>query len=73
MNAIIQLDVPEWQIGQEVTVYFPDTMQKRGVCELLKEQEAVPPHHKCIGECYSLIQEKGTKFCPWCGKPVKWE
>ena len=39
MNAIIHLDVPEWQIGQEVTVYFPDTMQKKGTCELMKEQE----------------------------------
>ena len=33
MKAIIHLDVPEWQIGQEVTVYFPDTMQKKGTCE----------------------------------------
>ncbi|MBP5423938.1 MAG: hypothetical protein J6Y78_16010 [Paludibacteraceae bacterium] len=33
MKAIIKLDVPEWQIGQEVSVYFPDTMMKRGICE----------------------------------------
>ncbi|MBO7662411.1 MAG: hypothetical protein J6U01_03485 [Clostridia bacterium] len=33
MKAVIHLDVPEWQIGQEVTVYFPDTMQKNGTCE----------------------------------------
>ena len=39
MNAVIRLDVPDWQIGQPVTVYFKDTMQKHGVCELLKEQE----------------------------------
>lgn len=32
MKAIIHLDVPDWQIGQPVTVYFPDTMQKKGVC-----------------------------------------
>lgn len=38
-DAVIYLDVPEWQIGQDVTVYFPDTMQKKGTCELLKEQE----------------------------------
>lgn len=73
MQAVIKLDVPEWQIGQPVTVYFPDTMQKQGVCELPKEQEAVPRHHKCIGDCYSLINEEGTKFCPWCGRSVKWE
>lgn len=41
MKAIIQLDVPDWQIGQNVTVYFPDTMVKHAKCELLKEQEDV--------------------------------
>ena len=45
MNAVIYLDVPDWQIGQDVTVYFPDTMIKHGKCELLKEQEAKPPIH----------------------------
>lgn len=40
MKAVIQLDVPDWQIGQDVTVYFPDTMMKHAKCELLKEQEA---------------------------------
>ena len=43
MKAVIELDVPEWQIGQDVSVYFPDTMVKHGKCELLKEQEAVMP------------------------------
>ena len=32
MKAIIELDVPGFQIGQEVTVYFKDTMQIKGVC-----------------------------------------
>ena len=36
MKAIIKLDVPEWQIGRDVTVYFPDTMLKHGVCEAVK-------------------------------------
>ena len=39
MKAQITLDVPEWQIGQNVTVYFPDTMIKHGKCELPKEKE----------------------------------
>ena len=47
MKAAIILDVPEWQIGQKVMVYFPDTMQKEGVCE------SVPLHKKHI---YSLIR-----------------
>ena len=41
MKAIIELDVPDWQIGQEVAVYFPDTMQKKAVCE--KKPEAIQP------------------------------
>ena len=34
MKAYIEIDVPEWQIGQEVSVYFPDTMHKKAVCKL---------------------------------------
>lgn len=33
MKAVIKLDVPDFQIGQEVTVYFKDTMTKKGICE----------------------------------------
>lgn len=36
MKAIIKLDVPEWQIGQEVRIYFPDTMVKYAKCEAVK-------------------------------------
>lgn len=41
MKAIIRLDVPDWQIGQNVSVYFPDTMLKKAVCE--KEEGPVAP------------------------------
>lgn len=34
MKAIIRLDVPDWQIGQEVSIYFPDTMSVKGIVEL---------------------------------------
>ena len=37
MKAIIKVDVPEFQIGQEVTIYYRDTMCIKGVCE--KEEE----------------------------------
>lgn len=33
MKAVIRLDVPEWQIGQEVMMIFKDTMEKHGKCE----------------------------------------
>lgn len=40
MKAIIKLDdVPEWQIGKTVYIYFPDSMQKIGKCEAVKERE----------------------------------
>ncbi len=31
MKALIEIDVPEWQIGKTVDIYFPDTMHKRGI------------------------------------------
>ena len=33
MNAVIRLDVPDFQIGEPVSVYFKDTMLKKSVCE----------------------------------------
>ena len=39
--------------------------------DLLKEQVEVEPHHKCIGETYSLITESHVVYCPWCGKKIK--
>ena len=33
MKALIRVDVPEWQIGQEAHIIFRDTMEKHGVCE----------------------------------------
>ena len=30
MKAIIELDIPEYQIGQEVSIYFKDTMSIKG-------------------------------------------
>jgi len=81
MKAVIELDVPEWQIGQDVSVYFPDTMLKHGKCELLKEQEAVEPisyhydgtifKYECR-KCRTKVF-KGDLFCRHCGRPVLWE
>lgn len=33
MKAKIEIDVPEFQIGNEVNVYFKDSMCKKGICE----------------------------------------
>lgn len=89
MKAVIKLDVPEWQIGQDVSVYFPDTMLKHGKCEPLKEQEPIllENQHKPYGistnanspwisrcpKCGKKVEGKQTRFCKYCGQAVKWE
>ena len=55
MNAVIKLDVPEYQIGQEVTVYFKDTMIKRSVCE---EDPVV-----VCKECRNKAEQLGFLYC----------
>jgi len=85
MNAVIYLDAPDWQIGQDVTVYFPDTMIQHCKCELLKEQEALKPkkvkgynppmytiyEYECE-KCKSPMMNK-QPFCMGCGQAVKWD
>ena len=39
MKAVVELDVPDWQIGKEVSVYFPDTMVKHGECKAINEHK----------------------------------
>ena len=83
VRAVIKLEVPEYQIGQPVTIYFKDTMQKFGICD--KEQESVEPIKpldkdddytfmcsNCKGElfCGDILRDN---FCPTCGRSVKWE
>lgn len=33
MKAIIEVDIPEFQIGQEVNIYFPDSMCVKGIAK----------------------------------------
>lgn len=59
-------------IDCEYTTYLYCRQDKlfRDALELLKEQEEVEPHHKCIGETYSLITGSHVAYCPWCGKKI---
>ena len=86
VKAVIRLDVPDWQIGQEVSVYFKDTMMKHGICENGSAKakynsrscwyECSDCHHTmtsamhCRGE---LIPAYKVKFCANCGKSIEWE
>lgn len=42
MKAIIRIDVPEYQIGQEVSCYFKDTMNVKGICEAERTGHWIP-------------------------------
>lgn len=33
MKAIIEIDIPDFQIGQEVSIYFKDTMMIKGTVQ----------------------------------------
>ena len=52
MKAVIRLDVPEWQIGQEVTVFFKDTMEKNGICDA--EQPQIVRCKDCKNQYYDM-------------------
>jgi len=69
MNAVIYLDVPGWQIGQDVTVYFPDTMVKRGKCELLQE------HDDCENCAIAIEDRQPVVRCKDCkhGQYEEWD
>ena len=60
MKAIIRLDVPDWQIDQDVSVYFPDTMVKHSKCELEKEHK---PIVYCIDCRHADISPNGLIKC----------
>lgn len=65
MKAIIYLDVPEWQIGQEVKVYFPDLMVKTGKCEkakiVQKPERLLPCKCGCKRRSHWTIAGRQTK------------
>jgi len=77
MKAIIKLDVPEWQIGQDVQVYFPDSMYKLGKCEAVKERERPEKLLPCKCGCNRREHWCGTNpnraeilICKKCGFKV---
>ena len=44
VDAIIRIKVPEWQIGEIVSIHFPDTMFIRSTCERATHEH----HNRCI-------------------------
>ena len=62
MKAVIQLDVPDWQIGQEVSVYFPDTMIKKSVCKTDSVVLCKDCKHGVRSSDEYVLCNKGVKF-----------
>lgn len=73
MQAIIRVDVPDWQIGKKVSVYFPDSMMIHSVCEQAQ------PIGKWIGGtiCSNCNHHKMLlwqyDYCPKCGTRLEVE
>ena len=53
MKAIIEVDVPNFQIGQEVSIYFKDTMMIKGVVQ----------EPKILDKIRAEIQSMSTDYC----------
>lgn len=67
MKAVIRLDVPEWQIGTEVSVYFKDTMMQRGICEKETKNIKLKQPEKCK-DCISCLELPAkTFYCSMAG------
>lgn len=58
MKAIIILDgIPDWQIGQEVSIYFPDTMSVKGIVEEVEDRDILY-NEEILGNFLSMVGEK---------------
>lgn len=71
MKAIIQIDVPNYQIGQEVSIYFKDTMMIKGIVQEPKtghwiETDSDDAYWYMCSECHRRTDEK-SDYCPNCG------
>jgi len=81
MKAIIQIDVPEYQIGQPVTVYFKDTMKKDGYCQAEAPSDRKPIQADIEGggsswwyvceECHTIVNFRDN-YCSECGNRLGW-
>ena len=59
VDAIIRVRVPKWQIGEEVSVHFPDTMMKRGKCEGVVQEVLNKRCMTAVANEYLIRLQKG--------------
>jgi hypothetical protein len=70
MKAIIEVDVPDFQIGQEVSIYFKDTMMIKGVVQEPKTGHWIRYKENCCYNKCSICENehcKESNYCPNCG------
>ena len=75
MKAIIEIDVPDYQIGQEVSIYFKDTMMKKAVVQEPKtghwtiDNGSLEALYTEICECSECGMDSigVSDYCPNCG------
>ena len=65
MKAIVRLDVPDYQIGQEVSIYFKDTMMIKGVV-----QEPKTGHWKRVSIDKYVQHAMAFYRCSECGEEI---
>lgn len=69
IKGIIRVEVPEWQIGEPVTVYFKDTMMTKGIC--VEEDDEMHRLSLLVEEYENKKKRNPVIVCPHCGKRVK--
>lgn len=66
MKAVIELDVPDFQIGQMVRVYFPDSAVMYGKCEpasgWVSVTDAMPDLEERVLIIYEWTGVSGEKY-----------
>ena len=58
MKAIIEVDVPDYQIGQEVSIYYKDTMMIKGVVQEPRKITYEDVKGYCKPRCLTIIDNE---------------
>ena len=60
--------------AEEANIYYDRFLLVDNAIALLRDRETVDPFHRCVGDCHTLLErDDGVMFCPYCGRPVKWD
>ena len=78
MKAIIEVNVPDFQIGQEVSIYFKDTMMIKGIVQEPKTGHWIYIRNSEVNglkivecsECGKRTYGSGN-YCPNCGARMR--